>query len=375
MFAVIMLNLVCKDCKNKYKESSSKETKMSVRQQLVITATLSILFGLGWGIGLPATQELHQTPAIRDTFAAFFIILTTFQGLFVFLMHCLRSKEARKLWSQWIFKVTGKEIDLTLSTSAGSSSNYWKKRRQKRAFNSTASQSTSVTYASTSGTLKRQVEKIQREEEEAGYSMAPLDSPTFREELDIKVSFTQYDTEASTPDLDEHPQVVIATERSSDSSSRDDRSKTVDMIQQETERQEKPTATTDEEKVEDNLQSKESGVDFEPAEETQADNATPDDEHREEEIDENNHETTKEKLQETVNNTENHNEENDNEETSITATKNCNAATEGPNGETAAEGPNGETATEGPNGETASVEDQPSQQRTDSTSSHHNGAS
>ena len=275
MFAVIMLNLVCKDCKSKYKETNSREKKMSIRQQLLITATLSILFGLGWGIGLPATQELHQTPAVRDTFAAFFIILTTFQGLFVFLMHCLRSLEARKLWSQWIFKATGKDVDLTLSTSVGSS-NYWKKRRQqKHTFNSTASQGTSVTYASTSGTLKRQVERIQREEEEAGYSMAPLDSPTFDEEFDVKVS-TQFDTEEScSPDIDEHPQVVI--ERSSGSSSREDTSssaKTIDMSQQQEtntqcEGQEQSTAAAaNEDKVEGDTLNKDSDAALEkPAEE------------------------------------------------------------------------------------------------------------
>lgn len=358
MFAVIMLNLVCKDCRNKYKESSSKEKKMSIRQQLVITATLSILFGLGWGIGLPATQELHQTPAIRDTFAAFFIILTTFQGLFVFLMHCLRSKEARKLWSQWIFKATGKELDLTLSTSAGSSTNYWKKRRQNRAFNSTASQSTSVTYASASGTLKRQVEKIQREQEEAGYSMTSLDSPTFKEGYDVKLSYS----ETSTPDLDEHPQVVIATERSSDSS-KDDVSKTIDMTKEaETQCNGHSTAAAaNGEKVEDDSHSKEGDDDSKkPAEETQTNNMT--DQHNEEETAEIEHEATLGKMQETVNIEENQNEkkaenvtenktENCNVEKSDAKTENCNAVTEVQEAAGSVE------------------EEQPSRQRTDSASS------
>ena len=128
VFCLIMFSLVCKQCRKKFKESHSKDKNMSLKQQIFITITLSILFGLGWGIGLLATQAIHQ-PVIQNMFAALFIILTAFQGLFIFLMHCLRSKEAKKVWTVWLFKVTGKEVDLSFSTS--SKSNYWQSKRSQ----------------------------------------------------------------------------------------------------------------------------------------------------------------------------------------------------------------------------------------------------
>ena len=70
---------------------------------------MSILFGLGWGIGLFATQDIHTNKIVQDLFAALFVILTAFHGLFIFIMHCLRSKEVRNTWKQWVFNVTGKD--------------------------------------------------------------------------------------------------------------------------------------------------------------------------------------------------------------------------------------------------------------------------
>ena len=172
LFIVIIFNLLCKGCLSKFKESQTSEKKISLKQQLIITVTLSILFGLGWGIGLPATQELHRTPAVRNTFAALFIILTAFQGLFVFIMHCLRSKEARKVWSQWIFRVTGKEVDLSVSTTTPSQGNYWRQRRQQMKNKSIVSTNTNISYISSSGTLRNQVEK------DMGVSLPPLESTT-----------------------------------------------------------------------------------------------------------------------------------------------------------------------------------------------------
>ena len=73
------------------------------------------LFGLRWGIGLPATRALYTT-AVRDTFSILFIFLTAFQGLFVFIMHCARSTEVVKQWKKWFSCVTGKQsLDITSS--------------------------------------------------------------------------------------------------------------------------------------------------------------------------------------------------------------------------------------------------------------------
>ena len=69
--------------------------------------TLSSLFGLGWGIGLLATQDIYSNKTVHDIIAALFILLTTFHGVFIFTMRCLRSEKVRKVWKKWFFGVIG----------------------------------------------------------------------------------------------------------------------------------------------------------------------------------------------------------------------------------------------------------------------------
>ena len=74
--------------------------------------TLSSLFGLGWGIGLLATQDLYSNISAHDTVAALFILATTFHGVFIFMMHCLRSEKIKNVWKKWFFGVTGREFGM-----------------------------------------------------------------------------------------------------------------------------------------------------------------------------------------------------------------------------------------------------------------------
>ena len=77
-----------------------KNTKSNpfFKQQLIIVITLSILFGLGWGLGLLLTENIYNNKTVRDLIAALFVIFTAFHGLFIFLIYCLRSKDARSVW-------------------------------------------------------------------------------------------------------------------------------------------------------------------------------------------------------------------------------------------------------------------------------------
>ena len=74
------------------------------------------MFGLGWGIGLLATQDIYSNKTVYDIVtlydivAALFILLTTFHGVFIFIMHCLRSEKVRKVWKQWFFGVIGRKF-------------------------------------------------------------------------------------------------------------------------------------------------------------------------------------------------------------------------------------------------------------------------
>ena len=80
-------------------------------------AILSILFGLGWGIGLLATEGV-RVEALRDFFSAVFIICTAFQGIMIFILQTLRSKQARTSWARWFHMATGRNLShLTSSTN------------------------------------------------------------------------------------------------------------------------------------------------------------------------------------------------------------------------------------------------------------------
>ena len=115
VFFIIIVSLVHKTFQPHIKDVRSK--KDNICQQLIIAVTLSVLFGLGWGIGLLATQDIYTNKTVRDLFAALFVIITAFHGLFIFIMQCLRSKEVRNDWNRWFFGITGKDIsELGLST-------------------------------------------------------------------------------------------------------------------------------------------------------------------------------------------------------------------------------------------------------------------
>ena len=115
VFVIIIVSLLRKSFQSNIKSKKTTNIQL-VREQIVIVTTLSILFGLGWGIGLLATQDIHTNKTIRDLFAALFVIITAFHGLFIFTMHCLRSKEARSVWKRWFFNVSGKDFN-KLTTS------------------------------------------------------------------------------------------------------------------------------------------------------------------------------------------------------------------------------------------------------------------
>ena len=116
IFIIVIVSLIHKLLISKSKGVKNK-TDSFVKQQLVIIITLSLLFGLGWAIGLLATQDIYNNRATRDGFAAIFVLATAFHGFFIFIMHSLRSKDVRNIWKRWFFRVTHREFDeLTTST-------------------------------------------------------------------------------------------------------------------------------------------------------------------------------------------------------------------------------------------------------------------
>ena len=115
VFIIIIICLLRKNYQSNKK--SKKDTKTSfLHQQLIIVITLAVLFGLGWGIGLFATQNIHTNKTVRDILAALFVVFTAFHGLFIFIMQCLRSDDVRNSWKICFFGVTRREISEITST-------------------------------------------------------------------------------------------------------------------------------------------------------------------------------------------------------------------------------------------------------------------
>ena len=116
VFFIIIVSLLQKYLLSDMK--SKKDTKtLFLYQQLIIAITLSVLFGLGWGIGLFTTQDIHTNKTVRDILAALFVVFTAFHGLFIFIMQCLRSKDVRNSWKRCFYGVTRKDIsEITSST-------------------------------------------------------------------------------------------------------------------------------------------------------------------------------------------------------------------------------------------------------------------
>ncbi|XP_019862297.1 PREDICTED: uncharacterized protein LOC109590854 [Amphimedon queenslandica] len=119
IFVVIMVSLLHKTHSlklNDAKMKKDKDSKSFLKQQLIRAITLSILFGLGWGLGLLVTEDIYTSETLRDLIASVFVILTGFHGLFLLITYCLRSEEARHVWKNILFCGKDKEFSkLSLS--------------------------------------------------------------------------------------------------------------------------------------------------------------------------------------------------------------------------------------------------------------------
>ncbi len=115
MFLVIILSLFA--CKKSF-DTAHQTSIAKLKKQLIVPTTLGVLFGIGWGIGLAATQGI--TNVILLTFMqVVFILLTAFHGLYIFIMYGLRLKDARDAWKSWIVcNGKGKSVSSTSDRTA-----------------------------------------------------------------------------------------------------------------------------------------------------------------------------------------------------------------------------------------------------------------
>ena len=173
--------LTCNCCCNK--EDGDRSTRVKTRHQLIAAVTLSVLFGLGWGIGLIATEGV-RTKVVHDLFSVLFIICTAFQGVMVFCLQTLRSKEVRNTWMRLFCRVTRKNITTWRTTrhSNSRSQSQFDSSTLRQGFSLKANDYESVTSPKDADAIDVKVTETAVEEnfedEKKGKPCTPSSSPT-----------------------------------------------------------------------------------------------------------------------------------------------------------------------------------------------------
>ncbi len=98
IFILIFASLLCRH--NARKETSNNEKLRKLKENFMIALGLSLLFGMGWAVGLLASSDLP--PAVRYPAEWVFTLATAFLGVYLFVLYILRSPDARNLWKMWL---------------------------------------------------------------------------------------------------------------------------------------------------------------------------------------------------------------------------------------------------------------------------------
>ncbi len=110
---------ICKHFKNlqSLKESSVRQQLRNVKKNLVIAMCLSVVLGLGWGLGLLSTSS--DLVKLSFTFQVIFSIFVGSQGVLVFILYGLRSADFRQTWIK-LFCSCRSNTDNFVSSEKGS---------------------------------------------------------------------------------------------------------------------------------------------------------------------------------------------------------------------------------------------------------------
>ena len=113
MFFIIIVNLIRRP--NVQKEAAKGGNFKKLKENFWLTIGLSVLLGVSWIFGLLATAGLPGY--FRIPFDIVFTVLASLQGVFLFLLYCVRSPECRKLWKNWMLCRFTKRSQSQVSTS------------------------------------------------------------------------------------------------------------------------------------------------------------------------------------------------------------------------------------------------------------------
>ena len=120
MFVLIMAS-ICSHTKSPVTDKEEGSKIKIMKTNFTIAATLAIVFGLGWALGLVATSL--SVKELTLTFQILFSIFVGAQGLLLFLLHGVRNQDIRKTWIQ-CFAAIGRKSHLisVIRTSTKTSS-------------------------------------------------------------------------------------------------------------------------------------------------------------------------------------------------------------------------------------------------------------
>ena len=104
MFIVIMAALCIHSRRTAVLSAKDTNMKSVIAKHLQIAVVLSLLFGLGWAFGLIGTSSLPQKAYIPAQYI--FNIFMGIQGVLIFVLHAVRSQEAREEWEKWWYTIT-----------------------------------------------------------------------------------------------------------------------------------------------------------------------------------------------------------------------------------------------------------------------------
>ena len=96
IFVLIFGNLLCRP--NVKKEMGNKGNLRRLKENFIIALGLSLLFGMGWAVGLLASSDLPA--GVRYPAEWVFTLATAFLGVYLFVLYVIRSEEAREFWKQ-----------------------------------------------------------------------------------------------------------------------------------------------------------------------------------------------------------------------------------------------------------------------------------
>ena len=100
VFIAIMFSLVRGIRERRKFNQDGANFNRDYRKLVVIAFSLSVMFGLGWIFGLITSVP---TAAVSIASQYIFSICIGLQGVFIFILHGVRSPDARKTWRRWLY--------------------------------------------------------------------------------------------------------------------------------------------------------------------------------------------------------------------------------------------------------------------------------